>query len=143
MSTPLPSSNTDSIAKSDRSVVGNQPDSSTATGGPTPSTPTGGISLNSLQAIPANSVVLNAAPVSASPQDLTMAASTTLARLASGNIVAATPTQLTTMLAGTAPVSATVTVALAQLTPVTGTQGSLTLTVVKGLITVLTYVAPT
>jgi len=72
-----------------------------------------------------------------------MGASTILARLAAGNVVAATPAQLTAMIAATTPVTATVTVALAKLTPVTGANGSLLITVVNGLITVLTYTPPT
>ena len=54
-----------------------------------------------------------------------MGASRLLARLAAGNVVAATPAQLTAMIAATTPVTATVTVALAKLTPVTGANGSL------------------
>lgn len=123
----------------------------------------------------ANTVLANATTGSAPPAGLAMAASTFLARLASGNIVAATVAQVKTLLAyvigdlgaiaagaivgnnggvaaapaaltgaqtaaviaGSAPFTGTV--ALAKLTPTTGTDGSLT--VVNGLITA--YTAPT
>ena len=131
--------NTGSVKVTDRAVVGNQPDNSTPTG----STDAGTVTNAQLAKMAANTAKVNATNASASPTDLAMGASTTLARLASGNIVAATPVQLTTMLAAAAPVSSTVTVTLAKLTPVTGSNGSLLITTVNGLITVLTYSAPT
>jgi predicted TIM-barrel fold metal-dependent hydrolase len=135
----LSSSNTDQITKTDRAVQGNQPDKSTATG----NVNTQIVSNDQLAAMAANTVKLNATNASTSPQDLALGAGTFLARLAAGNIVGATTTQAATLLAGTAPYSGTTTAALAKLTPSTGTDGSLAITCVNGLVTVITYVAPT
>ena len=132
--------NTARVTKTDRTSGGIQPDATPSTG---TTTPAGTVTNAQLAKMNANTVKVNATNASASPTDLAMGASTTLARLASGNIVAATPLQLMTMVAGTAPVAdGTVTVALAKLTTL-GSNGSLAITTAKGVITALSYTPPT
>lgn len=137
---PFSLTNTGGVTKADRTSGGIQPDATPSTG---TTTPAGTVTNAQLAKMNANTVKVNATNASASPTDLAMGASTTLARLASGNIVAATPLQLMTMVAGTAPVAdGTVTVALAKLTTL-GSNGSLAITTAKGVITALSYTPPT
>lgn len=174
-STNARTSNTDQVSSTNRSVVGSQPDGTSA-GGET----SGGIPNDQLAAMPANTVKANPTNASSTPADVAMPASSFLARLAAGNIVAATVAQVktllayvigdlgniaagslvgnntgggaapaalnagqaATLLAGGSPFSGSVTAALAKLT-VTGTNGSLQITVNNGLVTALVYVAPT
>lgn len=90
----LSSSNTDKVTQSDRVAVGPKQDNSKPDG----STDNGSVSNAQLAAMPSNTVKANATGNSVSPQDVVLNPSTILARLASGNMVAANAVQVKQLL---------------------------------------------
>lgn len=128
-----PQTNTSGTTVTDRSVSGPQADGST---------PTGLITNGQLAQMAANTLKANATAARAFPQDIAVATSRIVGRTASSNVKDMDATEAATVLAGGAPYTGTVTAALAKLTGL-GANGSLAITVANGLITNITYVAPT
>lgn len=92
------SSNTAGTLVSDRSVIGPQPDGSTPVG----NLPEDSVTNAQLAPMPANTVKANATALSDNPTDLAFAASRIMARLAAGNLKAATVSEVLQLLGATA-----------------------------------------
>lgn len=117
----------------DRSASGPRPDQQN---------PSGTVYNGQLAQMDGNTVKANPTDARAFPQDLPVPPSRILARLATGDVKAATPTEISTLLASAAPYTGSVTAALAKLT-VAGANGSLKIDVANGIVTGITYSPPT